>query len=274
MGLIGGSIGLAVKKKGLFAEVRGTTRRQQTLEAALAAGAIDSAFLDPLEAARGADGGVVATTGSTIAKYCLECAAVAREGALVTDVGSVKARIDAAVRPKMPKGRYFIGSHPMAGSEKTGVVNARADLLAGATCIVTPVGDSDDWHYRMLSEFWQSLGMNVFKMSPDQHDWVVANISHLPHMLAAALVAAVPDGALPFGATGFRDTSRVAGGDPAIWREIAEANSGEILQAMKRFEAEMETIKALILRSDFQGLEDYLRNASDRRRKRFDGAQS
>ena len=271
VGVIGGSIGLAARGKHLFAEVRGTTRRQQTLDDAVASGAIDKPFLDPLKAAEGADVVVVATSVSTIPDLCLRCAAVAREGALITDVGSVKGKIDAAVRPNMPSGRYYIGSHPMAGSEKTGVVNASAALLAGATCIVTPAADADDLHYRVLADFWQAMGMNVFRMSPEEHDFVVANVSHLPHIVAAALVAAIPDGALPFGASGLRDTTRVAASDALLWRDIFEANQQQILASVARFQEQMEEIKAIMLRGDYQGLEDYLRKAADKRRKRFDG---
>lgn len=232
---------------------------------------MDTAFLDPVEAARGADIVVVATNVSTIPRFCIECAAVARRGAIVTDVGSVKAKIDAAVRPNMPDGRYYIGSHPMAGGEKTTVLNARADLLSGATCIITPAADEDSRRCEVLSEFWQSLGMNVFRMTPEEHDWVVANVSHLPHVLSVALMQAVPDGALPFAAAGFQDTTRVAAGDAALWRDIIEANRDRILEAVGRFEGRLEDLKGLILRGDWQGLEVYLRDASDKRRKRFDG---
>jgi prephenate dehydrogenase len=271
VGLLGGSLGMAVREKKLFAEVRGTTRRQQTLDEALALGAIDKGFMDPLEAAAGADVVVVATAVSTIPDLCVQCAGVAREGALITDVGSVKAKTDASVRPRMPQGRFYIGSHPMAGGEKTGVSNARADLLSGATCIVTPSADTDDRHYRMLTELWQSVGMKVFKMNPEEHDWVVANISHLPHVIAAALVASIPDGALPFGASGLRDTTRVAAGDASLWRDIVEANQQQVVSAIERFEEHVEKMKAVILRGDYTALEDYLRDAAEKRRKRFDG---
>jgi len=274
VGLIGGSIGLAAKAKGLFAEVRGTARHKSSLDTALAAGAIDTACLEASEAARGATLVVVATPVSDIPKYCLECAAAAREGAIVTDVGSVKAKIDAAVRPRMPKGRYYIGSHPMAGSEKRGVANARAELLAGATCIITPTETTDARHSDALSEFWQAMGMKVFRMAPAEHDAVVADVSHLPHIVASALIAAVGDGALPFGASGLRDTTRVAAGDASLWREIIEANNNEVIASIERFERELEKVKQKLLLGDYDGLEEYLRKAADRRRKRFNGGAS
>lgn len=271
VGLIGGSVGLAAKSKGLFAEVRGSARHKSSLDAAIAAGAIDKAFLDPVEAARGADMVVVATSVSTIPRFCLECAAVAREGALITDVGSAKGSIDAAVRPHMPFGRHYIGSHPIAGSEKRGVVNAQANLLAGAVCILTPPDDCDSAAYTRLRDFWQALGMTVFRMSPHEHDAILASVSHLPHLLAASLVAATPDAALPFAASGFRDTTRVAAGDGALWRDIIQANQDEVLRAFARFEEELAALKGFILRGDFEGLDGYLDDAVKKRARRFDG---
>jgi prephenate dehydrogenase len=268
-GLIGGSIGLAARGKHLFAEVRGTARHESSLDAALASGAIDKAYLDPVEAAKDADMVIVATTVSTIGEFCLQCAAVAREGAVITDVGSVKGAIDDAVRPKMPWGRYYIGSHPLAGSEKRGVVNAQEDLFAGAACILTPPDDCDSAAYQRLSDFWQALGMTVFRMSPREHDAIVAGASHLPHLAAAAIIAAVPDGALPFASSGLRDTTRIAAGDPRLWRDIVQANQEEVLLAIARLDTQMQELKGFILRGDFDALEAYLTSAAQKRAKRF-----
>ncbi len=273
VGLIGGSVGMAARRRGLFAKVRGTARHRESLDAALAVGAVDVATFDHVEAARGADMVVVATSVSSIPRFCLECAAVAAEGAVITDVGSVKGAIDAAVRPHMPEGRHFIGSHPLAGSEKRGAANAADDLLEGATCIITPAEETDADAARRLSEFWQALGMTVFRMSPQQHDSILANVSHLPHLAAAALVEAIPDRALPFGASGLRDTTRVASGDATLWRDIVEANSEEILAAMKGLEVELDALKGYILRGDYDGLEKYLSDAAGKRSRRFDGAK-
>lgn len=269
VGLIGGSIGLAAKARGLFREVRGTTRRKSTLEAALKLGAVDSGFSDASQAADGANLVVVATSVSQIPPLCLEAAAVAAEGACITDVGSVKARIVDSVESKMPSGRLFIGSHPLAGSEKTGVVNARADLLDGATCIITPSPNVPDEDADRLSAFWQALGMKVFRMCPSEHDSILADVSHLPHLVASALVESIEDVSLPFGASGLRDTTRVASGDAALWRDIIEANQDEVLKALERFDGSVETLKGLMLRGDFNGLEEYLADSAEKRKKRF-----
>lgn len=269
VGLIGGSVGLAAKSKGLFREVRGTTSRRSSLEAALELGAIDRGFDNAGEAARGADVVLVATGVSLIPSLCLECAAVAGEGAVITDAGSVKGSIEQAVRRGMPAGRYFIGSHPLAGSERRGAANASAELLSGATCVITPSEDEDEAACGRLSGFWQALGMKVFRMSPAEHDAIMSSVSHLPHLVACALIDAVPDGALPFGASGLRDTTRVAAGDALIWRDIFESNQEEILSALSLFEDSMEKIKGFILRGDFAGLEELLRAVADKRRRRF-----
>ncbi len=184
-------------------------------------------------------------------------------------MGSVKARIDAQVQAQMPAGRHFIGSHPLAGSEKRGVTNATADLFSGATCIITPAQNADETACRELSAFWQALGMKVFRMSPSEHDRILASVSHLPHLVASAIIESIPDCALPFGASGLRDTTRVAAGDASIWRDIIEANQDEVLLALDRFGDAMEALKGLILRGDFVGLEETLRSAAEKRCKRF-----
>jgi prephenate dehydrogenase len=269
VGLIGGSIGLAARRKGLFSEIRGTTRRKETLEAALSLGAVDRGFSNAVEAAEGADMVIVATGVSLIPEYSIKCAAVAAEDAVITDVGSIKGWIAEELSGRMPAGRRFVGSHPLAGSERSGVVNARDDLLDGANCIITPTDEADEDAAARLGEFWQTLGMKVFKMSPAEHDAILAAASHLPHLAAAALVEAVPDTAMPFGASGLRDTTRVAGGDASIWRDIIEANRDHAVEAIESFEAELAVIKGLVLRGDWNGLEEYLNRAKAKRGKRF-----
>jgi len=269
VGLIGGSVGLAAKARGLFREVRGATRRRSTLDAARRVGAVDTPCRTPEEAARGADVVVVATAVSKIPEFCLRCAPHSAPDAIITDVGSVKGYIDSSVRPHMPEGRTFIGSHPLAGSEKRGVVNATPDLLEGATCIITPAEDSPQTALETLSQFWQALGMRVFSMPPQEHDAILAHVSHLPHLVAAAIVSAIPDAALPFGASGLRDTTRVAQGDAELWRDIIEANQQQVIEALEAFGASMEVLKGSILRGDWEGLSQFLREACDKRRKRY-----
>lgn len=270
VGLIGGSVALAARKRGLFAEIRGTTRRASTRKAALELGVIDRAYETAGEAADGADMVVVATSVADIPRFCLECAAVAAEGAIITDVGSVKGAIERAVSPDLPSGRHFIGSHPLAGSERTGVVNATAELLAGATCIVAPGENADRGAVDELLSFWRALGVNAVLMSPDEHDCVLAGVSHVPHLAAAALLTAIPDEALPFGASGLRDATRIAAGDAALWRDIVQANQHEVLKALVLLQGQIERVRELVEQGDFPAIEAYLKEAGEKRRRRYD----
>jgi prephenate dehydrogenase len=169
----------------------------------------------------------------------------------------------------MPPGRHFVGSHPLAGSEKRGVVNASPDLLTGAACIVTPPEQSDPQALETVSAFWQALGMKVFTMTPEEHDAILAAVSHLPHLLAACLIDSIPEGALPFGASGLRDTTRIAGGDAGLWSEIVKANGERILEVLDGFEGSLADLKGHILKGDWDGLERYLREAAEKRQKRY-----
>lgn len=173
----------------------------------------------------------------------------------------------------MPRRRTYIGSHPLAGSEKRGMASARADLLSGAKCILTSSDDSDTEVYQRLSRFWQALGMTVFRMKPDEHDAILAGVSHMPHLAAAALVATAPEAALPFAASGFRDTTRIASGEPALWREIFQANRAHTLAALENLLRELERLKGFIAQSDFEALEAYLGDAARKRGKRFQASR-
>ncbi len=269
MGLLGGTIGLAAKTRGLFRNVRGATSRKSTLDIALRVGAIDTPCPTPEEAAKGADIVVVATPVSSIPDMCIRCAPHAAPGALITDVGSVKGMIDARLQGRMPETRTFIGSHPLAGSEKRGVVYANAGLLKGATCIITPGEDSNEEAVETLSQFWQALGMRVFSMPPNEHDTILASVSHVPHLAASAVLAAIPDAAMPFGASGLKDTTRVAAGDPQLWRDIVEANQQEVLEALENLAAQIQVIRGRILRADWEGVHQFLTEAAEKRRKRY-----
>ena len=255
-----------MKEKGLFAEVRGTTGHRETRQAALRLGAIDVACETAAEAAEGADFILVATNVSQIPSFAAECAKVAAPGAIITDVGSIKGQIVAECRSAMPNGVTFIGSHPLAGSEKRGVIHADSEILIGAKCVITPTPEDDEAVVAAVEKFWQSLGMVVTRMTPAKHDAILANISHLPHLAASALVDAVSDESLPYAATGFRDTTRVAEGDARLWRDIVSGNSEQILSALGNYSQSLEVIRNLIKAHDYDALEAFLDRAAERRR--------
>jgi prephenate dehydrogenase len=176
-------------------------------------------------------------------------------GTLVTDVGSVKEPVVRGLSPLLKGRALFVGSHPMAGSEKAGLRHARADLFRGATCIVTPETEADAPSEAVLRarEFWELLGGKVAILSPQEHDRMCAHISHMPHLLAAVLVNAVQSAApeaFSLAGPGFRDTTRVAAGLPEMWREILSANRPAVLEALQAFSTRLEEAQAILRRSD------------------------
>lgn len=252
VGLIGGSIGLAVKKRRLAREVVGVFRRPSTLRRALKHGAVDSGTLDIKEGVRGADLIIVASPVLTIPDIAKKALGFAKSGAIVTDAGSSKAWIVSEIEKtaKRCRGVHFVGSHPMAGSERAGVEAARSGLFEGAPCIVTKTGRTDGAALKTVAGFWRSLGAKVEVMSPAGHDRSVALVSHLPHIVAFGLAGAVPANFLKYGAEGFRDTTRVASSDPRLWADILFSNRAEILRSVRIFEKYYKEIVRAISRSD------------------------
>ena len=240
-GLIGGSIGLALKAKGFRGKIIGLGRRMSTLEVALERGAIDHGTTDFAAAIRDTDlvviGIPVDRVTSTV-KRVSKCAESIRSDSaslFITDVGGVKGQIvkevNSFLKAQKRKNLRFVGSHPMAGSEKTGVASARADLFKEAKCIVTPTEDTDSQALACVIELWKFVGAKVHLLDPDQHDLLIAGASHLPHLIASILtntvgrIEADSVKALDFAANGFRDTTRIASGSPEIWRGIFLQNT-------------------------------------------------
>src|SRR5439155_7721236 len=191
-----------------------------------------------------------------------------KAGAVVTDVGSTKRSVVRAAEELLQPGKgAFVGSHPMAGSEKRGVEFARADLFQGARCIVTPSDKSDPEAVEAVQRFWESLGMTVVRLSPDDHDRLVCDISHLPHAVAAALVAMQSDEALALAGTGFLDTTRVAGGDGGLWRDILADNRDNVNDSVARLRTTLEHLLKLLDPSQRDALAAWLDQAAARRAK-------
>ena len=224
-GLLGGSLALALKQRG-ECEVSVWARRPEALED-VRRGGIDNVTTELRHAVADADQIVLATPVGTMPDLVRQIAPHLKRGALIMDVGSVKAPVVAELTPLLAERGCFVGSHPMAGSEQTGFSAARADLFDGAVCIVTPLNDTPADRVEAAASFWRGVGCSVQILSPDEHDRVVAWISHLPHLLAAALVDAVAQNqpaAFDFCGPGFRDTTRVASGSPSMWTEILGQN--------------------------------------------------
>ena len=238
VGLIGGSIGLAIKRKHAAREVTGVFRRASTMKKALKRKAVDRGTMDMREGVKGADLIIIAAPARSIPLLAREAARYAKPGAVITDAGSTKSWIVRSVEKsiKPSSGISFVGSHPMAGSEHAGVEFAKNDLLTGAPCIVTRTKKTNAKAFNKVVKFWKSLGSKVKVMSPEEHDRTVSMISHLPHIMAFSLAGAVSPKDIACAAEGFKDTTRVASSDPALWADIFYTNTKEIANACRVFE--------------------------------------
>ena len=260
VGLLGGSVGLAAKKRGVAGCVAGLVRRSESIDECLAIGAVDEATQDLAEAVEGASLVVLCTPVGGMKDMANQIKPHLSPEAVVTDVGSVKASVVQGVEPILPR---FVGSHPLCGSEKTGVAHADADLFEGATCAVTPTEQSDAEAVVKVNEFWDVLGAKVVNLTTEAHDNIVARTSHLPHVVASALVNAILGkpgaGESDFIGTGFTDTTRLASGSPMMWRDIALTNSEAIQKAINDLQLELSELKNALAAQDGAALENFFK---------------
>ncbi len=273
VGLLGGSIGLALKASGSSCHVIGYGHRQSTIDTALKMGAIDEAVTSPEAAVKDSDWVILATPVGLFEKLLLQIAPALPVNAIVTDVGSTKRSIVRQAEITLPKTVHFIGSHPMAGSEKRGVEFAKSDLFTGARCILTPTSKSNPSALAAVEQFWQSLGSKTVQMSPEDHDRNICDISHLPHAIAAALVAMQSEESLPLAGQGFLDTTRVAGGDGGLWRDILIDNRDNVADSVKRFRAKLDALLNMLGSNhdaaQREALARWLDAAAERRKQLF-----
>lgn len=210
---------------------------------------------------------ILATPICTFESLFGKIAAALPAGCIVTDVGSTKAEAAAWAKQKLPRRVSYIGSHPIAGSEQRGVEFARDDLFDSAACIITPEPDSDQEALSILENFWRGIGCEVKIMSCAEHDRVFADISHLPHALAAALIMASDETTMRYAGTGFMDTSRVASGPANIWADVFLTNAPNVAAGIDRVIAQLEKLKQTMVKADRQELEKLLSQARDKRTK-------
>lgn len=266
VGLIGGSIGLAAKRRGVARRVRGLGRQQTSLDRALAVGAIDEAHLDPQAAVAGADLVVFCTPVDQIADQVLSFAKHCESAALLTDAGSVKAEIvDRVEANLLEAGPHFVGSHPLAGSEKRGPDFADARLFEGRLTVVTPTPRTLAKAVDRVTGFWAALGSQVKMMSPADHDRALAATSHVPHLLAAALAGALPPELRELTATGFRDMTRIAAGDPRLWTAIFAQNRASLLEALGRVEGRLHEFRQALESGNNAAIDQLLAEAKEAR---------
>jgi prephenate dehydrogenase len=267
VGLIGGSIGLALRGRGLASEVIGIGRRSTSLEKALGRGAVDRVTTNLVDGVAGADWVIVATPVDVIVDNVL-AAARAAPGAAITDAGSTKADICRSLRREAakselpaPLGARFVGSHPIAGDHRTGPEHARDDLFVGRTVVVTPTDETPPGLVERAHDFWKSLGASVELLSPEEHDRALAATSHLPHLVAAALAAATPEEWLRLAGSGWGDATRIAAGDPSLWRQIFGQNREAVIDSLRRFEHCLAALASALAGDDAAALAARLQEA-------------
>jgi prephenate dehydrogenase len=230
-------------------------------------GAIDDWTLDVCKAVADADLVVLCMPVSQIPVWLERIGQNLKPGSVVTDVGSTKLAIcDAGARHIVAPGA-FVGSHPMAGSEKTGVAVARADLFDGATCVVTPAADADNGAIRKVCDFWTTLGCRIVQHDPATHDRLVAMVSHLPHAVAAALVGVQSDDSLDLRGRGFMDSTRIAAGDAGLWRDILIDNRQNVIDAIGHLHQELDQLTASLRTGDAAAVESWLARQVQRRNR-------
>jgi prephenate dehydrogenase len=271
VGLLGGSLGLAIRRRGLARRVAGFVRRPATVAECRRLGAVDEPTLNLAEAVADAELIVLCTPLAQMRPLTERMLSHLKRGAIVTDVGSVKASVVRELESLVARaGGCFVGSHPLAGAEKAGVAWARPDLFEGAVCVVTPTRRTNAEALRRVKLLWRALGARVLSLSPQQHDALLARSSHLPHLLAAALATLVLDQRRPqtqslVCANGFRDTTRIASGSPEMWRDIALANRTHLRRALREFIGQLQRVQALLEKGDADALERWFATAKARR---------
>ncbi|UFS68917.1 prephenate dehydrogenase/arogenate dehydrogenase family protein [Geomonas sp. RF6] len=267
VGLIGGSLARALREQGAVGEVVGVGRGEANLKRGVELGVLDRYCTDPVEGVQGADMVFLSTPVCSIPGLVERIAPHLAKGCIVTDGGSVKGTIVSACEPLMPEGTFFIGGHPIAGTEHSGVEASFATLYQGKRCIITPTERSDADALAKVVAVWEAAGSSVTVMDPVRHDRVVAAISHLPHMVAYSLVNAVEGyektagDLLCFSAGGFRDFTRIASSDPAMWRDIALTNRDAVLEMMDFFATTLAELRKLVDAGDGAGLEKFFLNS-------------
>ena len=271
VGLIGGSIGMALRSRGLADRVVGVGRDATRLEEARRLGAIDAFEVSPARGLAEAEVAVVCTPVTRVVEDCLDAARLGPGSILVTDAGSTKARIVEGVEAD-PRGRAcFVGAHPIAGSERQGAAFARADLFEGRSCVLTPTAATPPDRLDRARGFWSGLGCRLFEVDPPGHDARLALTSHLPHAVAATLAASVPVELLPLAAGAYRDGTRVAGADGPLWAGIFLENRGPLLEALDAFETRLAEFRAGLEAGDPAAMVAWW-DAAKGRRERFEDA--
>lgn len=264
VGLIGASFAISLKQKGLCREIVGFGRNKNNLDKAKGRGIIDSYELDPATACDGSDLIVFATPVGSFLNLVEISSSSFKKGSLVTDVGSVKGDLVFEMEKNMPSDVSYVGSHPIAGSEQSGIDISHGELFRDALCIITPTEKSHKESVSLISGLWDTLGANVITMDPQKHDRIYAALSHLPHILAYSLVntvANIDTSFLEFSGQGFKDVTRIALSSQELWRDICLLNKDNIIDMIAAFQQNLTTLSQYLRASDSASLEREFKKA-------------
>ena len=270
MGLIGGSIGKALIKRAIAEEVVGVCRRESSLDRAVKQRSLTKGFVNDYEKALpGADVVIIATPVKTVKTVLKDISGViSGAGALVTDVGSTKKEIVEYAK-KFKDDFSFVGAHPLAGSEKTGVEHSSAEIFTGSLCVLTRNGSTPPQALERIKGLWEAMGARVNVITPDEHDEVLSMVSHLPHMVAYALAGTLQKKDAAYAASGFKDTTRIASSDPLLWSDIFLSNRENVLKSVEKFKRILAGLEKDIKDNNKAGLEDKLKACKGSRNGMF-----
>lgn len=263
IGLIGSSLARVVRRDGLAKTISVAARRPETLDAAARLGLADETSADAAEAVRDADLVVICTPLSAYAQIAETIAPALKDGAIVTDVGSVKRSVINDLKPHLPAGVHLVPGHPLAGTENSGPESGFAELFEGRWLVLTPEAGTDQGAIDKVTALWQRAGSDVEVMDADHHDQVLAITSHLPHLIAYTIVDTATElsedlkqEVIKFSASGFRDFTRIAASDPVMWRDVFLTNRNAVLEVLRRFSEDLSAMQRHIRRGEGQSLED------------------
>lgn len=273
LGLIASSISHAMRRAGMTSRITGYARSSTTRSKARKLGLCDKVYDSLSDTVRGADLVILAVPVGAMGDVAKEIAPFLKEGAVITDVGSVKRAVIDAVAPKLPKGVHFVPGHPIAGTERSGPDAGFSSLFDNRWCLLTPDATTDKKSVARLRKFWEALGANVDEMEPDHHDLVLMVTSHAPHLIAYTMVGVADDlkrvtetEVINYSAAGFRDFTRIAASDPTMWRDVFLNNKDASLEILGRFTEELFALQRAIRKGDGDFLFDYFTRTREIRR--------
>jgi len=269
VGLLGGSLARVCKKKGLAGKVVGFGRTPEKLKRAQELGIIDAYATDLQTAVEHADLVVLCTPVSTLGPLASEMAPFLEPGCIVTDVGSVKKTVVGDIQSQLPDPVHFVGSHPIAGGEKSGFEASTSDLFEQQKCIVTPTPKTNPSALSRVKELWEQTGMRVISLDVEEHDTVFGAVSHLPHVIAYILMNTIGETStknhaevISFSGGGLRDITRIASSNPVLWRDICLANKKPVLNLIDKFQEALQQVRSTIENEDSQLLEQTFERAN------------